>query len=219
VLGERNLKPQHVDTLEFQGLLELGPLLNVSSGLAYSLIRDKAEFSPQGLNLTARNVAEQSSFSWETRADVRHGSMLTGYASFEWIFSRRTLGQEGYAARLLGEDNVAYPNWIGRAGVTVGIPGLTTVPLDVGAQGLLVGPSAPADASIVENGGRYELPSYLLLSASLSTRALYLIPGHETRFAVRVKNLLGETGPVPGFSGFDYPLAPRELFLELEHTY
>jgi iron complex outermembrane receptor protein len=219
VLGERNLRPQHVDTLEFQGLLELGPLLNLSSGLAYSLIRDKAEFSPQGLNLTARNVAEQSSLSWETRADVRHGSMLTGYASFEWIFSRRTLGQEGYAARLLGEDNVAYPDWIGRAGVTLGIPGLTTVPLDVGAQGLLVGPSAPADASIVENGGRYALPSYLMLSASLSTRALYLIPGHETRFAVRLKNLLGETGPVPGFSGFDYPLAPRELFLELEHTY
>lgn len=219
VIGDRNLRPQHVDTLEFQGLLELGPLLNVSSGLAYSLIRDKAEFAPQGLNLTARNVAEQNSLSWETRADVRQGSSLSGYASFEWIFSRRTLGQEGYAARLLGEENVAYPEWIGRAGVTVGIPGLTTVPLDLGSQAILVGASAPADASIVENGGRYELPGYLLLSASLSTRPLYLIPGHETRFAVRAKNLLGEEGPIPGFSGFDYPLAPREVFLELEHTY
>ena len=219
VIGERNLKPQHVDTLELQGLLALGPLLELSSGLAYSMIRDKAEFAPQGLNLTARNVAEQSSLSWETRADVRHGSSLSGYASFEWIFSRRTLGQEGYAARLLGKENVAYPEWIGRAGVSVGIPGLSTVPLDVGSQALLVGPSAPADASIVENGGRYELPSYLLLSASLSTRPLYLIPGHETRLAVRAKNLLGEDGPIPGFSGFDYPLAPREVFLELEHTY
>ncbi|MEO8182972.1 MAG: TonB-dependent receptor [Deltaproteobacteria bacterium] len=219
VLGQSNLKPQHIDTLEFQALFELGPRLSLSSGLAYSQIRDKAEFAPQGLNLTAENVAEQESLSWETRADVRHGNIVVGYASFEWIRSRRTLGQEGYAARLLGEQNVAYPDWIGRAGVTLGIPFIPDVPLDVGTEGILVGPSAPADASIVENGGRFALPSYLLLDASLATRDLFLLPGHETRLALRAKNLLGAQGPVPGFSGFEYPLAPREVFFEIKHTY
>lgn len=218
VIGERNLKPQHIDTLEFQALLELG-LFSVSSGLAYSQIRDKAEFAPQGLNLTAENVAEQNSLSWETRADLRHGNVVNSYASFEWIRSRRTLGQEGYAARLLGNRNVAYPDWIGRAGVTLGVPIFPDVPLDVGTEGILVGPSQPADVSIVENGARFELPSYLLLDASLATRDLFLVPGHETSLALRAKNLLGAKGPVPGFSGFEYPLAPREVFLEIKHSY
>ncbi|HEU4578954.1 MAG TPA: TonB-dependent receptor [Polyangiaceae bacterium] len=218
VIGERDLKPQHIDTLEFQALLELG-VFSVSSGLAYSQIRDKAEFAPQGLNLTAENVAEQNSLSWETRADLRHGKAVNSYASFEWIRSRRTLGQEGYAARLLGDRNVAYPDWIGRAGVTLGLPIFPDVPLDVGTEGILVGPSQAADVSIVENGARFELPSYLLLDASLATRDLFLIPGHETSLALRAKNVLGAKGPAAGFSGFEYPLAPREVFLEIEHSY
>jgi outer membrane receptor for ferrienterochelin and colicins len=219
VIGERDLKPQHVDTLEFQALFDFGPVFSLSSGVAYSMIRDKAEFAPQGLNLTARNVAEQNSLSWETRADLHHGNLLTGYASFEWIDSERTLGQEGYAARLLGTENVAYPDWIARAGATVGVPFIPSIPLDVGSEAILVGATQPADASIVENGGRYELPSYLLLNVSLATRDLFLVPGHETNVALRAKNLLGAEGPVPGFSGFEYPLAPREVFLEIQHTY
>jgi outer membrane receptor for ferrienterochelin and colicins len=218
VIGERDLEPQQIDTLEFQGLLELGEL-GLSSGVAYSQIRDKAEFAPRGLNLTAENVAEHESLSWETRADLRHGNSFTGYASFEWIRSRRSLGQEGYAAGLLGDQNVAYPDWIGRAGVTLGIPFIPALPLDIGTEGILVGPSQPADASIVEAGARFELPSYLLLDASLATRDLFLVPGHETRLAVRAKNLLAAQGPVPGFSGFEYPLAPREVFFELKHSY
>jgi outer membrane receptor for ferrienterochelin and colicins len=219
VIGKRDLKPQHVDTLEFQGLFELGPGLSVSSGLAYSQIHDKAEFEPQGLNLTAENVAEQKSLSWETRADVRQGNAFIGYASFELIRARRTLGQQGYAARLLGDQNVAYPNWLGRAGITLGIPFIPDVPLDIGTEGVLVGPSAPADVSIVERGSRFELPSYLLLDASLATRDLFLVPGHETSLALRAKNVLGARGPVPGFSGFEYPLAPREVFFEIKHSY
>jgi outer membrane receptor for ferrienterochelin and colicins len=58
-----------------------------------------------------------------------------------------------------------------------------------------------------------------LLDASLATRDLFLMPGHETSLALRAKNLLGAQGPVPGFSGFEYPLAPREVFFEIEHTY
>jgi hypothetical protein len=33
------------------------------------------------------------------------------------------------------------------------------------------------------------------------------------------RNLLVERGPDPGPSGFEYPLAPAEIFLELQHTY
>ncbi len=56
-------------------------------------------------------------------------------------------------------------------------------------------------------------------SVNIATRELYLVRGHETRIALRSRNLLGSRGPDPGFSGFEYPLAPRELFLEIAHMY
>jgi outer membrane receptor protein involved in Fe transport len=219
VIGVRNLKPQHVDTLEFQTLWKLDAHLSASSGVAYSLIRDKAEFVPQGLNQVAQNIARQRSLSWESRLDASYGRTLSGYAAFEWIHSHRDLGQEGYAAQTIGGHNVAYPKWIARGGVTLGVPVHPAFPLALATQAILVGPTAAADASIVESGRRFELPGYVWLNASLIAPDLFLIPGHETTLGLRAKNILGARGPVPGFSGFEYPLAPREVFLEIEHSY
>jgi iron complex outermembrane receptor protein len=84
---------------------------------------------------------------------------------------------------------------------------------------MVVGPRRADDTSIVENGVEFYLPTYVWLDAFISTRELYLIRGHETRIALRGRNLLGARGPNPGFSGFEYPLAPREIFLELSHAY
>jgi iron complex outermembrane receptor protein len=131
----------------------------------------------------------------------------------------RNLGGEDYAARLIGTQNVVYPPWIARSGVTFAVPSLPEVPLEIGAQGMLVAPRRAADTSILERGSDFHLPSYLLLDVSLATREVYLIRGHESRAALRTRNLLVERGPDPGFSGFEYPLAPSELFLELQHTY
>ena len=141
------------------------------------------------------------------------------YASFELVHATRDLGQEGYAANLVGDENVVYPPWIGRAGVTFAVPSVPSVPLELGAEGRLVGPRRLSDTSIVERGESLTLPSYFVLDTSLATRDLYLVPGHETRVALRTKNLLVERGPDPGFSGFEYPLAPPEIYLEIEHTY
>jgi iron complex outermembrane receptor protein len=82
-----------------------------------------------------------------------------------------------------------------------------------------VAPRRAADTSILERGSEFYLPSYFLLETSLSTREVYLIAGHESRFALRARNLLLERGPDPGFSGFEYPLGPVEIFLEVRHTY
>jgi iron complex outermembrane receptor protein len=58
-----------------------------------------------------------------------------------------------------------------------------------------------------------------MLDVSLATRELYLIPGQESRVALRTRNLLLTRAPDPGFAGFEYPLAPAEIFLELTHSY
>ena len=168
------------------------------SSVSYSWLLDKAEFTLEGINQTARNVASQQALSWETRADVRHGEPLTAYASFELVNTWRDTGQEGYAASLIGTKNVVYPPWIVRGGVNAALQSAIDVPLLVGAEGMVVAPRRAADTSIVENGGAFTLPAYFMLDAFVTTGDLYLIRGQETRVALRARNLLATRGPDPG---------------------
>ncbi len=219
VIGNRNLAPQLIRTLEYQMSYNASNLFGITSGASYSWLANKAEFTPQGINQTARNVASQESFSWETRADFRYHRDVNAYASFELVRSTRDLGQEGYAATLVGDDNVLYPEHIARGGITVAVPSPPDFPLDLGVEGMWVDRRRAADTSIVERGEDFYLPSYFMLDASLSTRELYLIPGHESFISLRGKNLLVARGPDPGFAGFEYPLKPAQIFVEFEHVY
>jgi iron complex outermembrane receptor protein len=219
VVGNPALRPQRIHTVEYQMSWKPRPLFGITSGVSYNWLLDKAEFTPQGINQAATNVASQRTLSWETRADVNRWEDVHAYAAFELVHSLRDLGQEGYAASLIGSTNVVYPPWIARAGASVSVPSPRRVPLTVAVQGMLIGPRRAADTSIVENGASFYLPVYGQLEASIATRELYLIPGHETRIALRGRNLLGTRGPDPGFSGFEYPLAPRQVFLEIAHMY
>jgi outer membrane receptor for ferrienterochelin and colicins len=219
VVGNERLKPQHIHTLESQLSWKPGRFFGLTSGVSYSWLLDKAEFTPQGINQTARNVASQRSLSWETRADLRHYNDYVLYASFELVRSQRELGQDGYAAALVGTENVVYPPWIARGGVSVGLPFWSDVPLELSSEAMFVGPRRAADTTLVELGRNVHFRPYLMLDAALATRAIYLAPGHESRVALRARNLLGATGPDPGFSGFEYPLSPTEVFLEFHHTY
>jgi len=220
VIGNPELSPQRIHTLEYQMSWSPGRFWGVTSGVSYSWLLDKAEFTRQDLNQAARNVASQRSLSWETRTDLRHYEDYQLYGSFELVSSVRDLGQEGYAADLIGTQGSVYPAFIARAGAIVDVPLFDALPLDASVQGMLVGPRRAADTTLLNSRGEVSsFPTYVLLDAGLSTRALYLIPGHESRIALRAKNLLGARGPDPGFSGFEYPLAPTEVFLELEHVY
>ncbi|MBN2196133.1 MAG: TonB-dependent receptor [Polyangiaceae bacterium] len=219
VVGNADLAPQLVHTVEYQMSLMANRFFGVTSGVAHSWLLDKAEFTPQGINQTARNVASQRSLSWETRADLRHYDDYRAYAAFELVRSTRDLGREGYVADLVGTKNVVYPSWIGRGGLLLGVPSVPSVPLELGAETLIVGPRRAAETSIVQTGADIVFDPYLMLDVSLATREIYLARGHESRFAIRARNLLVERGPDPGPSGFEYPLKPSEIFFEIEHVY
>ncbi|XXX78945.1 TonB-dependent receptor [Sorangium sp. So ce134] len=219
VIGNVDLRPQFIHTVDAEVTWRPAAWASASTGVSYSLLNDKAEFIPRGINQTAENVASQTSLIWATRAELRRGDDYGGYGSFETVHSVRDSGQVGYQADLVGSAMVAYPSWIARAGAYVKLPSPSSIPLELSTQGMVVGPRRAADASILENGGGFDLPPYFLWNASLVARNLWVIPGHETTVALRAKNLLGATGPDPGFSGFEYPLSPREVFLELRHRY
>ncbi len=219
VIGRQDLKSQLVHTVEFQLSYKPNRFVGVTSGAAQSWLLNKAEFTPQGINQAARNVASQRTLSWETRGDIHYYDDVRWYGAFEHIWSERDLGREGYVANLAGSSNVVYPSWIGRTGLLVGIPAPPTVPLELGSEAIIVGPRRADETSIVENGADLRLDPYVLLDVSLATREIYLAPGHESRFALRTRNILSTRGPDPGVSGFEYPLRPGEIFFEFEHVY
>lgn len=219
VIGSPDLAPQLVHTVESQLSYQPYRGLDLSTGLAHSWLLDKAEFTAQRINLTARNVASQRTVSWESRADYRYHDEFRFYGSFEYVWSERDLGREGYIADLVGSANVVYPTWIARSGTIIPVPSTPSVPLELVGQAIVVGERRAADTSIVQNGGDLRFDPYLMLDVALATREVYLAPGHESRFALRARNLLVSRGPDPGPSGFEYPLRPSEMFLEFEHVY
>lgn len=219
VIGNEDLKPQFIHTSDAEVTWRPAAWISATTGVSYSRLNNKAEFVPRGINQTAQNVATQRSLIWATRAELRHGDDFGGYGSFETVYSSRDSGQIGYQADLVGSEMLAYPSWIARAGAYLKLPSPSSVPLELSTQGIVVGPRRATDTSILEHGGHFSLPPYFWWNASLVARNLWVIPGHETTVALRAKNILGATGPDPGFSGFEYPLAPREVFLELRHRY
>ncbi|MFT3923916.1 MAG: TonB-dependent receptor [Myxococcales bacterium] len=219
VIGNRNLKPQFIHTIEAQVGYRLGKLLEATSALSQSWLLDKAEFLPSGINQAAYNVASQHALAWENRLDLRYRDALDAYLGFDLVYSRRDLGQEGYIPTLVGGKAVVYPPYIGRLGLLVRLPSHPKFPLDLQMQQMLVGPRRAADASIVARGASFTLPTYWLLELSLQTRELYLIRGQETRIALRARNVTGMTGPDPGFAAFEIPLVPRAIMLDVRHTY
>ena len=219
VVGNASLKPQRIRTLEYQLSLRPNQFFGFSSGVSGNWLYDKAEFSPEGINQAARNTASQTTFTWETRADAKHYDDYAAYASFELVKSKRELGEVGYAAGLVGTANIVYPPYIARLGLSAALPSVPSVPLTAGLEEMVVGPRHAADASVLANGAQFDLKAYATTNVFLTTRDLYLIPGHESVIALRVYNLFAAGGPDPGFSAFEYPLPPREIMLELRHTY
>jgi outer membrane receptor for ferrienterochelin and colicins len=214
LLGNPDLKPQYVRTLELQVASDPASFLSVSSDVAYSVLTDKTEFVQEGINQVARNVARAATVSWETTAELKYKRLLRGHVSFETQRTVRRTGQEGYTGEVVGSAGDIYPRAMVHTGV-VAQP--TNSPVRAAVQASWVGSRRSSDTNSLLNTGPYRLPAYLLLEAGLSTRGFAILgnPLHEVSFALTGKNLLAATGPTPGFSGVDYPLAPRTFFLQV----
>jgi iron complex outermembrane receptor protein len=218
VEGNPDLKPQFVRTLELFVDWEAHPALELASGVAVNRLTDKTEFVQQGISRVARNVAQATTVSWESKAELKYKRMLRSYLSVELQKTVRRTAPEGYVAEVVGAESGIYPNLLVHAGTVVQPANL---PVRGMAQASFIGRRRPSDGNIVVNGGAYSMPGYLLLEAGLSSVGFHPLGSarHELSLGLYGKNLLGSTGPAPGFSGVDYPLAPRSFFLELNLAY
>jgi outer membrane receptor for ferrienterochelin and colicins len=215
VTGNPQLRPQYVSTWEAQVAYEPVDFFSISSDVAYNVLRDRTEFIQQGINQVARNVARAATISWETMLELKYQALLRGYLSFELQRTSKRTGAEGYQAEVVGSAGGIYPRSMVHAGLVGQSPRL---PVRATVQASYIGVRRASDTNIVLNGGIYDLPGYALLEAGLATRGFNLLGSAEHTVACSLtgKNLLDERGPAPGFSGVDYPLAPRSFFLQLQ---
>lgn len=213
VVGNPQLAPQYMRTLELQCAITANEYLSVSTNLAYSVVSDKTEFVQVGISKVARNVAQATTASWETLLEMNYGGVLRSHLSLELQRTTRQTGLDGYLGEVVGTAGGIYPTAVVRAGV-VGQP--TGFPARLAVLASYIGKRGASDTNILLNAGPYDLPAYLMLDANLSTRDFDLTGKQYllVSFALSGKNLLGAGGPAAGFAGVDFPLAPRSFFLQ-----
>ena len=212
VLGNEDLKPQYIHTLEIQVAYSRSKRIMLSTGLTYNFLLDKAEFQQRGVNRVAENLSEMKTLSWESEILLGLSEWLHGYLNWEWVYGTRDLGQEGYLARLIGVENVIYPSCIGRLGLSGRIPGL---PVRWSTEVIYASSRRASEMNIMEQGGSYRLDGYGLWDAALSSEGFHLVGQKPTFFTLRARNLTNAFGPDPGYAGVDFPLTPRCLSFEV----
>jgi outer membrane receptor for ferrienterochelin and colicins len=212
VAGNPELEPQSVNTVEFQVEFEPTRWLNLSSEAAYNILQNKTEFIQQGINLVARNVLRTTTISWESRVEAKFGDLLQAHVSAELDRTVTSSEEKTYLNVITGDQGEVYPQLIVHSGVATLIRNLLRVAVTLS----YFGERRSSGTNTLLNRGPYELPHYLLMNATLTTRGFKLLRAHEQEisFSVSGKNLLNVTGPTPGFSGVDYPLSPRAFFFQ-----
>ena len=216
IIGNPELEPERIHTVEGQVTYNIVPGLVASTGLSYSRLLNKAEFVQLGVNRLARNLSDLSSLSWETEINAAYDRWVQGYLRFELPYTVRSQSDDGYQALLVGEDNVIYPTHTLRAGVTGQVPG---IPLRLGAEVMYIGDRRASAMNILENGESYELDSYVMLDATLSLVGVELIPTQQTMIQLKVRNILDENAVDPGFTGVDYPVLGRSFQVKLRQEF
>ena len=103
-------------------------------------------------------------------------------------------------------------------GVVAQPPGL---PVRAAVLASYIGTRRASGNNILLNAGAYRLPGVRAAGRDAghpTASGCCAIRSRRCRSPSAGKNLLGSTGPTPGFAGVDYPLAPRALFLQMDLT-
>ena len=218
IFGNPDLKPQKVHTWEAQATLKPSKFFSVSTGAAYSLLKDKATFVQRGINRVAANISEMNTLSWETEAAFMYNEWIRANVGFEyvWVKQKSQNVNSVYLDYLMGENNEIYPAYIGRLAISGQIP---HIPLQLGTTLMLVGERPSSAMNALENQERYELPTYVMWNASISTIGIEFIEEKETVFSVSGYNLLNQDVADPGYAGIDYPIKPISILVQMTQQF
>lgn len=212
IMGNPQLKPSTVHTVEAQISYRYGKYFFLSTGLAGNYLLDQAEFTQQGDNQVAHNLARTLSLSWETVLQINYQKLVAAYVNTAFNHTIRHTDDRGYVAALTNYGNLAYPAFIANAGISAR---LAQIPLRLGVEGSLVSARRASSSDILEHGGLYEYRPYVVVGGNLQTVGLRLLPNRATVIRLIVRNLFGTQIFDPGFAGVDYPQLGRTVGLDL----
>ncbi len=216
IIGNPDLKPQYVHTVEGQLIYQPIKSLSFGTNVAYSYVQNLAVFSRAGFNNVARNVAELGTISWESYARASYENYFGGYLKYEMLFAKRNSGAEGLQSALLGDEIGVFPGLQVRAGLW---GRLEAAYLRGGLEFRYVGDRRASDLNVLANNGEYTLDPYVVLDATLGTTGLHFFgEDRETVIEIIGRNLAGSDAFFPGEVGVDYPIVPRTLLLQLRQT-
>ena len=216
IIGNPDLEPQYVHTVEGQLIYQPSPFFSIGSNLAYSFVRNLAVFSRSGFNNVARNVAELATLSWESYVRASYKNYFGGYVRYEMLFSERNAGDEGFQSALLGDEAGVFPDLQARAGLWAEI---APAYLRATFEARYIGDRRASDLNVLENNGVYTLDPYVLIDATIGTIGLeWFGEERETVLEFIGRNLLDSDGIFPGEAGVDYPIAPRTFLVQLRQT-
>ena len=216
IIGNPDLEPQYVHTVEGQLIVQPSPELSIGTNLAYSYVQNLAVFSRSGFNNVARNVAELGTVSWESYVNASYKRYVGGYLKYEMLFTERNPGDEGFQSALLGQDAGVFPDLQFRAGLWgEAAPAF----LRASVEFRYIGERRASDLNVLANNGAYFLDPYIVVDATLGTTGLeFFGDGRETVIEVLGRNLSGTEAIFPGEAGVDYPLIPRTLLVQFRQT-
>jgi iron complex outermembrane receptor protein len=216
IAGNESLKPSYVHTVESQISYHAGRYLILSSGVAYSYLVDQAAFVQRGINQMALNISRVGSLSWESEARFDYRRRIAAYANLSVNHTVTSMSDPGYVATLSNYSNAAYPVLVANGGVNSDVPFL---PLRVGSELSFVSSRQSSTSNALNAGDHYNLPSYVLVGASLRTRGLRLLGKKETSLMLVARNLANTHYADPGFAGIDYPQLGRSFFLKMAQEF
>jgi iron complex outermembrane receptor protein len=210
VTGSPVLQPQYVHTVEGQVSWSYA-WFRARTGVSYNYLINSAEFTLQGVNKVARNIAEVSSTSWETELEVKNDD-VRGYANLAVNHVVRDTDEEGYRQSLIGNDNVGYPPVVSSVGMQGHLP---FVPVRATLEVTAVSERRANEDNILENRASYAPLRYALVGGVLELDAVELLAGRATTLRLVGRNVLDTQSADPGYAGIDLPLTGRTLMLQL----
>lgn len=204
------LRPQVVTSVEGAVSASLANLLTVEANLYYQWTDKEIGFLPAASDFIARNQGSRSMVGLEMSLQAQVLRVLRPYVAAAVQRAPATWALDA-------EPPPLYPNYWLRGGVEVEAP---DAHVRSAVQVRWVGPRTASDSNVLlDNLTSYQLPGFAEVDAAVSTVGWRPFrPGPELTLALRVKNLLDNRRPVPGFGGMDIPALGRVAMLELGYA-
>lgn len=217
ILGNEDLEAQFARTVELAAGYGSDHYGEVQANVFFTQVLGLVEYLQHDLNLQAENAVDEDVAGAEVEGRLHPTPWFTTKVGIGVAgLTRQQLDEEQFALFALDELPPSFPSYQAHVLAEFRIP---SPDIRIAPEVSFVGARSASQSNTVQAFGTYELPAYILVSASAAAPNLDLIPGYPTGVSLRVSNLLDAELSEPGFNGIDYPVIGRVGWLTLNQSF